>query len=368
MKIKNQITISFLLAVGIGIPTFIQAQEQERESVTTGALTAGGEFLLYNTDVRGSAMGNMKSIGITDAFSLYSNPAKLSYQEDVLENDISISYSPVMPKYVNDMNIISIASNNLIVSGRGHESFLAFGFQHFSLGAVEFTDKQGNVSQFLRPKEMSFNVGYSTEVIENLHMGITLKGIYSKLVGSEPTDDPYKSALAGAIDYGLYFDYPIAEDAQINAGYVLKNLGTKLKYNEEGDPTGLPTTMNLGLGYTKRIIDDNSYFFIGAEANKPFLASDRTITSLLPVGEGGGIGYSVGAELMFRSIFSAMAGYDAKSPEFGNVGYLTTGIGINTYFNAKKLSVTASFLTPSKKEFSSGNIYRLGLSFSILEN
>ncbi|MGO1649629.1 MAG: PorV/PorQ family protein [Sphingobacterium sp.] len=368
MKIKNQITLSLLFAIGIVMPCYVQAQDQESESVATGALTAGGEFLLYNTDVRSSAMGNMKSIGITDAFSLYSNPAKLSYQEDILENDISVSYSPVMPKYVNDMNIFSIASNNLIVGGRGQESFLAFGFQYFSIGAVEFTDKQGNVSQFLRPKEMSFNIGYSMEVIEHLHMGVTLKGIYSKLVSSEPTVDLYKSALAGAIDYGLYFEYPVADDAQINAGYVLKNLGTKLKYSEEGDQTGLPTTMNLGLGYTKRIIDDNSYFFIGAEANKPFFPSDRNNTSLLPVGAGGGIGYSVGAELMFRSIFSAMAGYDAKSPEFGSVGYLTTGVGINTYFNAKKLSVTASFLTPSKKEFSSGNIYRLGLSFSILEN
>jgi|GEM_PF-1562575 len=363
MRSRYKIALKLLLSLGVITP--IMAQESEGY---TKALSTGAEFLLYNTDVRSSAMGNIKSIGITDAFSLYSNPAKMSYQEDVLHNDISVSYSPVMPKYSKDMNIISVASNNLFVNGRGKENYLGFGFQYFSIGSVELTDKQGNVSQFLRPKEMSFNVAYSTEIVEYLHMGVTLKGIYSKLINSEPTTDPYKSALAGALDYGLYFYYPVSEDAQINAGYVLKNLGTKLKYEKDGDATGLPTTMNLGLGYTKRIIDDNSYFFIGAEANKPFFSSERNTTSLLPISKDGGIGYSVGAELMFRSIFSAMAGYDAKSPEFGNVGYITGGIGINTYFNAKKLTVTGSFLTPSKKEFSSGNIYRLGLSFSILEN
>lgn len=361
MKFNQVIAFKTLLILSVFIPSFVQSQE------ITGT-PIGAEFLLYNTDVRSSAMGNMKSIGLTDAFSIYSNPAKLSYQEDVLKNDISISYSPIMPKYVNDMNIISLASNNLIVNGRGHESFLAFGFQYFSIGSVEFTDKQGNVTQFLRPREMSFNIAYSTEIVQNLHMGGTLKGIYSKLTDFESTTNSYKSAMALAIDYGLYYDYPISDDAQINAGYVLKNLGTKLKYNKDSDATGLPTTMNLGLGYTKRIIDDNTYFFIGAEANKPFFNSDRKNTSTLQNSQNGGIGYSLGAEFMFRSVFSAMLGYDMKSQEFNRINYLTTGVGFNTYFNAKKLSITASFLTPSKKEFSSGNIYRLGLSFSILEN
>lgn len=366
MNIKNKLALHLLFSLGIAMPLMAQGQQPAQGSYT-GALTSGAEFLLYNTDVRSSGMGNIKSIGITDAFSLYSNPAKLSYQEDLLQNDISVSYSPVMPKYTDDMNIISVASNNLIIGGRGKENYLAFGFQYFSMGGVELTDKQGNVSQFLHPSEMSFNVGYSTEIIEYLHMGVTLKGIYSKLIGAEPNQEPYKTALAGAIDYGLYFYYPVSENGQLNVGYVLRNLGSKLKYYKDSDPTGLPTTMNLGLGYTMRIIDDNSYFFLGVEANKPFLASDRNNTSLLPVGQGGGVGYSVGTELMFKSIFSVMAGYDAKSPEFGGVDYLTGGVGINTYFNAKKLSVTASFLTPSKKDFSSGNIYRLGLSFSILE-
>lgn len=365
MKISLKIGFTVLASLAL-INTSYSQEGQEKPPASTGIAT-GAEFLLYNTDVRSSAMGNMKSIGITDAFSIYSNPAKLSYQEDVLQNDISISYTPVLQNFTKDMNIISIASNNLIVGGKGREHFLAFGYQYFSMGSVQLTDQQGNVSQFLRPREMSFNLAYSTEVLEYLHMGITLKGIYSKLVNSEYDLKGYKTAFAGALDYGIYLNYPIAEDGQLNAGYTLKNLGSKLKYGNDSQPTGLPTTMNLGLGYTKRIIDDNSYFFIGAEGNKPFVSSDRENNSPLPIAKQGGIGYSVGAELMYRSIFSAMAGYDVKSPEFGGLNYITTGIGVNTYFNKKKIAITGSFLIPTEKEFSAGNVYRVGLSFSIIE-
>lgn len=359
-----------IIAVWVASITFCQCVfgQESQPVVNTTSATAGAEFLLYNTDVRSSAMGNMKSIGITDAFSMYSNPAKLSYQEDVLQNDISISYSPVVPAIASDMHLFSVASNNLFIGGRGRENYLAFGVQHFSLGGIELVDNQGNVSQYLRPREMSFNVSYSTEIIDYLHMGATLKGIYSKIISNQYESTPYNAAFAGALDYGLYFYYPVSDDSQINAGYVLKNLGTKLKYSNNGQSTGLPTTMNLGLGYTKRLIDDNSYFFIGAEANKPFISSDRLSNSPLPIANNGGFGYSIGAELMFRSVFSAMAGYDVKSPEFGGINYITTGLSINTYFRAKKISITGSYLMPTEKDFSAGSVYRLGLSFSILEN
>lgn len=345
----------------------ISYSQNELDKPNNFGTPVGAEFLLFNTDVRSSAMGNMKTIGITDAFSLYSNPAKLSYQEDVLQNDFSISLSPVLSKFTKDMNIISFASNNLIVDGRGKEHYLAVGIQNFSIGGVQLIDAQGNVSQFLRPKEMSFNVAYSTEVVEYLHMGLTLKGIYSKLISSEYAYKAYNTAFAGALDYGVYLNYPITEDGQLNAGYTLKNLGTKLNYGNQSSTTGLPTTMNLGLGYTKRIVDDNSYFFLGGEVNKPFFSSELNNNSPLPIAKNGGVGFSLGGEILIKSVFSAMAGYDAKSPEFGGINYITTGIGLNTYFNNKKLAITASYLMPTEKEFSVGNTYRIGLSFSIIE-
>lgn len=87
----------------------------------------GAEFLLYNTDVHSSGMGNLKSIGLTNSFAIYSNPAKLSYQEDFLKNDIALSYSQVMPNIEKGMNIFSAASNNMFRDGNGREHYLAAG-------------------------------------------------------------------------------------------------------------------------------------------------------------------------------------------------------------------------------------------------
>ena len=156
MKFGLKIGLSILLSSMI--TEFTYAQQADAPAASSFGDASGAEFLLYNTDVRSSAMGNIKSIGITDAFSIFSNPAKLSYQEDVLQNDISISYSPVLPGLTKGMGIFSAASNNLLVNGSGKENYLAFGFQYFSIGGVNLTDRQGNTSQFLRPREMAFNV------------------------------------------------------------------------------------------------------------------------------------------------------------------------------------------------------------------
>ena len=146
-----------------------------------------------------------------------------------------------------------------------------------------------------RRRALSFGYQGPNEI----SVGINVKILHSTLVESY-------SAMAYAADVGALCRLQVAGNT-LRIGLAAQNLGTKLKFEKEGDP--LPLTIRFGGAYTINFGREHSLTIV-AEGVKP---NDNDFRE------------NVGAEYWYKNIFALRGGY--------KIGYdldsFTAGVGFN---------------------------------------
>jgi hypothetical protein len=186
------------------------------------------------------------------------------------------------------------------------------GITYTNYGSFTETDEAGNDLGSFGASDLSFAVGYSNEIEQNLTYGASLKFIYSSIAGVN------SSALAA--DAGILYVIP---DSKIALGASIRNLGTQLSsYLATREklpldvtiggsivPRGLPLLLSVNL---HRLNDDVSGFI------------DRFR------------GFSVGGEFTLSKVVQLRFGFDnarRKDLKLGTSSGLagfSAGLGINT--------------------------------------
>jgi len=123
------------------------------------------------------------------------------------------------------------------------------------------------------------------ELRNELSLGLSVKFVYSTLVQKY-------SAMAYAVDAGLLGKFIVGRN-RFQLGVTGQNLGTKIKFEEEGD--SLPLTVRAGASYQMEFKQEHR-LTISTEAVKP---------------NDGDFRGSGGMEYWYREIFALRAGYKA---------------------------------------------------------
>ena len=325
-------------------------------------VTSAVPFLRISPDARAGGMGDVGIATSADANSAYWNLAKTTFATN--NAGASLTYTP----WLKDLGLNDV----YLVSGTGfykldENQAVSASLKYFSLGNIQFTDNLGNLNGEFRPREFSFDAGYSRKLSNKLSLGIALRYINSNLANGNINGVTYKAGSAIAGDLSLFHTKLKADGSGLNYGITISNLGSKISYtNDANQKDFIPANLGLGLAYTKAIDEQNKLTFavdinkllvptppaFGDSAGTKNYRTQGVVSSWLKsFGDAPG-GFneeikefqaSLGAEYWYNDQFAFRAGYFYENPTKGNRKYFTLGAGLKY----ETFGLNFSYLLPS---------------------
>lgn len=244
-------------------------------------------FLKVSQGARITAMGEA-FVGLADDVNaLYWNPAGLSQIKD---REATFMYLKPFQE-VDGLSYSHIATT----IPRGRDGSYGLSVSYFGYGKEERTDENAKVNGNWTAFDSLFAIGGAMKIQKNLSVGGSAKLIYGEIDKS--------NATGVACDIGcLYF--PRIKNTTLGA--VIKNLGTRVRFEKESDP--LPLCAKIGLSHKLNRLP--IIFVVDATLpndNKPYVGA--------------------GLEAKIQNAFSVRLG--ARSGPADEGSGLTAGFGIN---------------------------------------
>jgi|TARA_B100001093_G_scaffold297484_1_gene283687 hypothetical protein len=227
-------------------------------------ITTGVPFLLIASDARAASMGDMGVATSVDAYSQYWNPSKYVFSEN--KSGFGLSYTPYLSKLVNDISLGNLTYFNRI----NERSAFAVSLRYFSLGEIEIIQDEFSQALIEKPNEMTMDISYSLRLADEFSMGVALRYLRSDL-RIQAVDETAKAASSFAVDLSAYYQGEERSfgdiDGRIRGGAIIQNLGPKIKYDESGSETFIPTNLKLGGGFDF-LLDQYNTVSVTAEVSK----------------------------------------------------------------------------------------------------
>jgi type IX secretion system protein PorV len=357
---------AFRLTAGIltlcGFTAIVNGQSAAPINVVTTAVP----FLRISPDARAGGMGDMGVATSPDANSSFYNVSKAVFNQS--NGGVAVTYTPWLKDLgLNDVYMATLAGYYKFAPDQA----ITGGLRYFSLGNIQFTDAAGNNLNSFRPREFSFDLGYSRKLSEKFSIGLGAKYIYSNLAGNVPNQS-FKAGTSVAADLSAYYNNQNEAGEGVAVGLALSNLGQKIAYTSNADQKDfIPANLSLGTMYTK-VMDESNKLAFGLEVNKLLvptppvdasgnisdqdaLAAYRSKSVIgswfSSFGDAPGgfkeelkeFQVSLGAEYSYNNQFSVRAGYFYEDKTKGNRKYFTMGVGVK--YNIFGLNF--SYLLPS---------------------
>ena len=263
MKMKKY-TLSLLIAffaVNINSQTSTEVIQNPNDS---RVITTGVPFLLIASDARAASMGDMGVATSVDTYSQFWNPSKYVFSET--KSGFGLSYTPYLSKLVNDISLGNLTYFNRI----NERSAFAVSLRYFSLGEIEIIQDEFSQALIEKPNEMTMDISYSLRLADQFSMGVALRYLRSDL-RIQAVDETAKAASSYAVDISAYYQGEEQSygdvDGRWRAGLIIQNLGPKIKYDESGSETFLPTNLRLGGGFDF-LLDQYNKVSVTAEVTK----------------------------------------------------------------------------------------------------
>jgi Type IX secretion system protein PorV len=337
-----------------------------------GTVQTAVPFLMINPDARSGAMGDVGIAISPDANAIHFNASKYAMADS--KSGVSLSYTPWLRNLgVNDIYLANIAGYYQF--GGEVKQAISASLRYFSLGSIQWTDYNAQITGEGTPREYEVAVAYSRQLSKKFAVGATAKYIYSNLATGQTAEgsDKISSGKAGAVDFSATYRTPISMSAgksNLTIGMAVRNIGNKITYLRSAD--FLPT--NLGIGAAWDIPFDNfNSIVVSADINKLLVVTPQRDSTdannnkiydwkeVSPVAgifksfgdaPGGGkeelqeINYSLGVEYWYDKQFAVRAGYFHESIAKGGRQYFTVGLGLK--YNV--LGINLSYLVPTSSQ------------------
>lgn len=377
------------LSLLTGFSTGVYAQKNYNGQVNT--VTTAVPFLRISPDARSGAMGDVGIALSADPNAQYWNVAKMPFAPKKM--GVSMTYTPWLKDLVPDIFLAYLSGYYRF--GTENNQAISASLRYFSLGDIHFTDQLGSSLGDGKPREYSFDVGYSRKLSANLSTGLAMRYIYSSLVTglSQAQGTEYKPGQTFAADLGIFYtkttDISEFRNNTFSFGAVLSNIGGKISYNSTRRDF-IPANLGLGVAYTVGV-DEYNKFTVALDINKLLvptpidISSDTAsvITYRIPdksVVSGmlgsftdapGGFQeelrefqVSLGAEYWYQDQFAIRAGYFYEDKHKGDRKYFTVGVGLRY----KVFQLNGSYLVPSGSGINRNplsNTFRFSLMFEL---
>lgn len=310
------------------------------------AISTAVPFLQISSDARAGGMGDIGVATSSDAYSLFHNPAKITFNESKLS--IGVSYVPWLRNLTDDI----FAGNFSVVNRYDENSAWGVDLKYFSLGRIDLTNDIGTITSSINPSELALSGYYSLKLSEKVSMAVGLKYINSNL---DITDSSLEAVNSFGVDIAAYYQSDEENYGSFNGRYRLginvANIGPKVEYSP-GQENFIPTIGKIGGGFDF-IFDDFNILGLNLEFRKLLVPSSGNLstrswfegmfTSLgdRPFSEElEEVNWSLGAEYSYNKAFALRAGYFNESENKGNRKFFTLGAG----FTAQSFSVDLSYL------------------------
>ena len=368
-KVTIYVAALVLLLGGATSGLKAQTTSPQRINVVTSAVP----FLRISPDARSGGMGDVGVATPPDANSAFWNLAKTPFNTN--KGGIAVTYTPWLKDLgLNDVYLAALTGYYKLNDNEAISASL----RYFNLGNIQFTDNLGNDLSLFRPREFSFDAGYSRKLSEKLSLGVALRYINSNLAGNNTFNGQvYKAANAVAGDISLFHTNTSTDGSGFNYGVAITNLGSKISYtNDATQKDYIPANLGIGVAYTKAF-DENSKVTFAFDINKLLVPTPPSFST--DAGGGGTaedslrlfnyrnqgvvsswfksfgdapggfseelkeIQASLGAEFWYQNQFAFRAGYFYENALKGNRQYFTLGAGLkyNTF------GLNFSYLLPS---------------------
>lgn len=318
--------------------------------------TAGADQLLVPVGARGIALGSSYSAGISGLNAIYYNPAGLAASKNAAEamfshsetfGDIGVSYAAVGAEF----------------GGFGH---LAFSVKSLSFGDIDLTDETSpdGTGATWSPTFVALGLTYSRALTDRIRAGVS-----TYLV----SEDLYRvSASSVSFDIGVQYQ-GLAGVRGLGIGVTLRHLGGNVQYEGPGltrrvdeldskrDPQllrveaagfSLPTSLELGVAYTRTLADLHNLTVAGSFENNNFITDQ----------------YRLGVEYAFRNFFFLRGSYnlagDDPDDAFGDTAYeydAAFGAGVN--LDAGDLQIGVDYAYRNMKTFDGNHVITVNLGF-----
>lgn len=251
-----------------------------------GAGTEGAAFLNIPMGGRPAALGGAYTALANDAYAPVFNPAGLGFS----------SASQLAAMHLSFIDSIAYEFASIALPFSGHRA-LGAAVQYFRPGDIPGTDLNGNSTGNFSGSFSAYSVGYGQALNRTVSLGAVAKSIRGEIAS--------ESASSYAADLGVM----IKPSKEVGLAVVAANLGSKLKFVDEGD--ALPSAIKLG-GYYR--------------LNTPWLfalqATRQQHTGLTSA--------QTGIEWTPGGVLSLRAGYRTEtSRELSSSGSWTAGVGLH---------------------------------------
>ena len=343
-------------------------------------------FFRVPPDARSGGMGDMGVATSADAFSLFHNPAKMTFGSRQVY--AGLTYSPWLRNLTDDIFIGSASYINRF----SENSAWGADFKYFSLGEINLTDNQGNPNGSINPNEFVLSGAYALKLSETFSMGVGLKYLRSNLAFNGTAGNALQPINSFAVDVSGYYQSFEENYGSFNGryriGFNITNIGPKVSY-VPGEEDFIPTNLKFGGGFDF-ILDDYNIISTNIEFTKLLVPTPplRDGNGNIIEGKDDNVGwisgmfqsfgdapggfseelqeftYALGAEYLYNNAFALRAGYFHESQNKGNRQYFTIGTG----FRTNALNVDLSYLINSSDVNNPlENSLRFSLSFDLGE-
>lgn len=384
---------ALLLSGTIPLGSIAQITSQEdvigRNNQSNIILTAAS-FLLISPDSRSGAMGDAGAATTPDVYSQHFNAAKYIFCES--KNGISLSFTPWLKKYVDDMSISYLAGYHKIKESQA----VGYSMTYFNLGDMPLTDYNGSQLKNFTPKEFCIDGSYSLKLSENVSGSVTMRYIYSNLTGGLALGGGYEETHVGqsvAGDIGVFMHKVYDMDTKTGTfclGAQISNIGAKMGYTKSSE-NFIPTNLKIGTSYTLDLDEHNSVMAtmdvnkllvptppIYNNSHDEILAGkDPDVGVITGIFQSFGdapdgmseefkeISYSFGAEYTYSKTLSARMGYFCENKDKGGRKYFTFGFGLG--YKALKFDLAYLVTTTASNPLQNTVRFSLGINLDKLK-
>jgi Type IX secretion system protein PorV len=365
-----------VLLSGLTLTAFAQADRK------INVVTTSVPFLRISPDARAGGMGEVGIATAPDANSPFWNLAKTAFNES--EGGLSLTYTPWLRRLqLNDVYLATVTGYYKL----SDQEAIAGSLRYFSLGNIQFTDNLGNDFGSFRPREFSFDAGYTRKLSEKMGLGVALRYINSNLAGGQVVNGTtYKAGSTVSGDLSWFYTGQNQVGEGWNLGATLTNLGGKIGYtNDAKQKDFIPANLGIGAAHSW-VFDESNKLTFGVDVNKLLVPTppavgdsaglvayrSKSVVSswFSSFGDApGGFGeelrefqVSGGFEFVYQDQFALRAGYHYEDATKGNRKYFTLGAGLK--YNVFGLNV--SYIIPSGSGINQNplsNTLRFGIVF-----
>lgn len=261
-------------------------------------------------------------------------------------------------KYIADIGI-----NYLAIVGKFGFGSVGLSLRTFNFGNIPVTTEfqPDGTGEMISPNFFVAGLTYSKRLSDRVSVGVNFN-LVSESFGRV-------SAVGFAFDAGVQYRNMLNVPG-LSLGIVVKNIGPAMKYGGSGlwvqaivpgsergltfykiEPASfqMPTSFEIGLGYSYSIGEFNNFSFVGTYQANNLYALDA---------------YKFGFEYSFRNIFAIRAGYNySKTGDVSSIWHhYTLGAGINTE-SLIGLKVTFDYAYVPVTYFSANHLFNFKVGF-----